>query len=653
MTSATPSPIAPWLLPILWRELDWSAALDRLSVTATRANRLTGARAHRTAIELALALEYIEPDRRRAIAVYELAGDHERACDLAAELGWWSARARLSARIIDSPEHVLDEAAAWWDAGHPDLCALALAEVRGADRGVRGAQLAALVANRDLSRHAAEAVAHAAGAQGTEAANAYVMATRFYRVADEPDQVTRWLEAAVAADPKHTVAARSLLEIAIRSRDPAGLKRFLAIRLDGADFDTSLDGIRACALSLADSDHHRGFGQRLVRQILDKAYELGHAHIPGHLAMWTVLVTHAAAAGNRRELLPFVLKALEASRVAVDRVWLAALATDISLREGNNPVVAGAYAEIVAEHAPDHPIVRALVSVVAEAVEDEPTSPIAIPVAAIKAAKEEAEVYVDIRIDLETAYADAEQNDGELELVVDDDDAPPVSIVSTPASPTPRVVEDAIPAAPPVDEVPPEPARPPAGPMRGIPRVASVQRTAQLPLATVRPYVPPAPPAPPAKRVDPASLIPAVLSKPAKPRPPSLGSLPTIPSPVLAALRTPDRPVVPPRPADPPNAKLRARRITVPIDVRLVLAGGTRSDGTSRDISTTGLFVLTTAKLAVDDELTIELLLPGKEAFTEDEYRAAARVVRRDEGGFGLELVDPDPALVAALDGLG
>lgn len=110
---------------------------------------------------------------------------------------------------------------------------------------------------------------------------------------------------------------------------------------------------------------------------------------------------------------------------------------------------------------------------------------------------------------------------------------------------------------------------------------------------------------------------------------------------------------MPPRPADPPNAKLRARRIAVPIDVRLLLADGSRGDATSRDLSTTGLFVLTQVELAVDDELTIELLLPGKEAFTEDAFRAAARVARRDDDGFGLELVAPDPGLVAALDSLG
>jgi len=53
-----------------------------------------------------------------------------------------------------------------------------------------------------------------------------------------------------------------------------------------------------------------------------------------------------------------VVTALDASQNPIDRVWLAAFATEISLRDADNPVVAGAYAEIVAEHAPEHPVVR-------------------------------------------------------------------------------------------------------------------------------------------------------------------------------------------------------------------------------------------------------------------------------------------------------
>ena len=41
--------------------------------------------------------------------------------------------------------------------------------------------------------------------------------------------------------------------------------------------------------------------------------------------------------------------------------------------------------------------------------------------------------------------------------------------------------------------------------------------------------------------------------------------------------------------------------------------------------------------------------LAREEAFTEDEFRARARIARRGEGGYGIELIDPDAALVAAL----
>ncbi len=118
---------------------------------------------------------------------------------------------------------------------------------------------------------------------------------------------------------------------------------------------------------------------------------------------------------------------------------------------------------------------------------------------------------------------------------------------------------------------------------------------------------------------------------------------------MLEALRTPDRPDIPPRAPEPADAAPRARRISIPIDARLVLGDGTRIDGHSRDISTSGLFVLTDANLEIGSEATIELALPGAEAFTEDEFRARARVARRGDGGYGVELIDPDAQLLAAL----
>ncbi|MBS1124166.1 MAG: PilZ domain [Deltaproteobacteria bacterium] len=695
--------IAAWLLPVLWREQDWRAALERFGGQLAGAE--TGVPSQRAAIELGRASEHIEPDRRRTIAAYELAGpggDLGRARELAVEIGWWSARARLTlaARTVDpDPRLVLAEAEAWWDAGQPDLCALALAGVRSAD-AQRADELRALVAARDLQDFAAEAVASAMSTTGAEAADAYVMAARFSRAAGRLDDMTRWLESALVAHPGHGVAASFLLALARDGRDPEPIQRYLTLRLEGADVTTWIDRMRASALALIDSAHHRGFGLRLLRQALERAYESQHPNVPGHLAMWTVLAAHAAADGTRRDLLPLVITALQSSQDPVDRVWLGALATEISLRDAGHAVVAGAYAEIVAEHAPDHPIVRELVAAVAAATPAEdrkassPSAPLpSVPPAAVAAARLEESADVDVDIDLDETYAEAaEASLVEADLLDDDDDdedqlfgpkatvKQPAVAASRPAAPP--AVAASRPAAPPAVAARSTPAPNQPQPRAPSPATSSTSSAAAAPVA-VKPSIAPASLAKVAPPVQPASIIPASLGNPSSMIPRALARpaasiqgpakltaamapisrvpldprptrpvRPTGPNPVLAALRTVDRPVLPPREPEPADASPRARRILIPIDVHLIRPDGTRVNGHSRDISTSGLFVITDAALAVGDALTIELLLPGEEAFTETVHRSRARVARHADGGYGIELIAPDAALIAALGAL-
>lgn len=95
---------------------------------------------------------------------------------------------------------------------------------------------------------------------------------------------------------------------------------------------------------------------------------------------------------------------------------------------------------------------------------------------------------------------------------------------------------------------------------------------------------------------------------------------------------------------------LRERRIAIAIDVSLI-KGARRVAATSSNISTTGLFVLTDdTSFALGDVVTIVLLLPKKEAF--NEYRSQARIVRRADDGYGIELVDADPELLEAVAAL-
>lgn len=106
--------------------------------------------------------------------------------------------------------------------------------------------------------------------------------------------------------------------------------------------------------------------------------------------------------------------------------------------------------------------------------------------------------------------------------------------------------------------------------------------------------------------------------------------------------------MVPPKP-EPVAAAPRARRIAVPIDVRIILSDGRRVAGHSRDISTSGLFVLLDEELVVGTEYALELMLPSAEPFMEDVHKARGRTVRRAEGGYGIELVDPAPEMVSVL----
>ena len=621
---------------MLWREHDWRVAIQRLAVELAGRDDSLAARA--AAVELGRACEYIEPDRRRAIEIYGLAcsTDHGRAVELAVELGWWPARARLvvasrAAAQVDV-HSLLDEAEAWWDADQPELCALALAGVRNTD-SVRVDDLAALLDGDRPVEHAVAAARRAAGRSGNEAAESYVTAARFARVAGATDKAARFLEAALAANPHASVAASSLLAVALASNEPATLRSYLRTRLDRLEPTAWIDGMRASAFAMIETERHRGFGLRLLRRALERVYELKITEIPGHLAMWIVLAAHAAADGNRRELLPLALSALQSTQRIVDRVWLAALSTEISLREAASPIVAGAYAEIVAEHAPEHPIVRELVSIVARFAEtDAAVPPGAVAVATAQLAETRA---IDDDRELPAVYVAAT----ETALNV-------VSVASNPGQPTRSV--PALPMSrPPVPSLPPLPAvaKPPPA---STPQVAAKSRTIEIPVIAMLGSVA-AKPLPKQSVVtrSPSSLpaIARVIPSP----PPRVARRPTNPQPLLEALRTRDRPQIPTRPPVPEAAIPRSRRIAIPIDVRIVLANGTTIAGHSRDVSTSGLFVLAEAPVAVGDELTIELSIPGKEAFTEVEYRVRARVARRDGEGIGIELVAPEPALLATL----
>ncbi len=238
----------------------------------------------------------------------------------------------------------------------------------------------------------------------------------------------------------------------------------------------------------------------------------------------------------------------------------------------------------------------------------------------------------------------------EVEIEADAVPVKPVDAPTKPSRPAPAAAPQPV-ARPPVAQTP---VTKPVMEAKPPPAAHEVKP----PPPEVKPPTPEVKPPPPEVKppIKPASLIPGVLmnkSAAAKPVAAAPAARPvSTSSPVLAALRTPDRPLIPPKPADPPNAAPRARRIAIAIDVILRISDDRMIAAQSRDISTSGLFVVTDAELDIGATLSAELMVPGAEPFTEEEFTSKARVVRRAPGGYGVELVDAEAALLRSLAAL-
>jgi hypothetical protein len=150
-------------------------------------------------------------------------------------------------------------------------------------------------------------------------------------------------------------------------------------------------------------------------------------------------------------------------------------------------------------------------------------------------------------------------------------------------------------------------------------------------------YEPPAAPLPPEPSF--------VRMKPRAPAQP-------LPDTALTALRSGGRkPGVPTSPPLPAQAAPRAERVVVPADVE-VHSGTEVFAAVVRDLSTTGLYVITHREIAVDNIVTVVIELPRAGVLEVTRYEARAKVVRRAYTGYGMLLLEPAPDLVAAITAL-
>ncbi|MBK9034368.1 MAG: PilZ domain-containing protein [Myxococcales bacterium] len=654
--------IAPWLRPMLWGERDWGQALGRVAQALGRG----GDQAARAA-ELGRALEHVVPDRRRAIAVYAGGGPAElaRARTLAVELAWWPAVARLALaeRLAGGAASLaVDELVAWLDAGEPMLAAIVAVEARAAAPG--DPYLAAI---DGVLRGGDDPGATAARleAQAPHDPRALATAARLARLGGDRPGAQALLARAVALAPSEPgLAALALASI----DDEAAVQALVRTRLRDREPAAWVETARGLGLALVDRPGLRGLGLRLVRAALTLAYEHGLGAPPGHLAMWTLLAEHAAASATRPTLLALAAIGLERELPIDDRVWLAALGADIAWDDAGDLEVAQAWAAVVREHAPEHPSVRAIdAASVAEVFDD---GLVYLDRAYEPEATRSRSRSIDATLSaLRTAVARADDPVVSIDVALDDlhESAPApaeaVAVLTAAVDATARALTIAHAAA--VPPVAPAASPTSTGPSATAAAAAaaataaspSSTKTAPAPAAAATASAPavkaataPAPPtsatasAPAVKAATaPAPPTSATASAPAPAR-----SL--IPSSARSALgkmpsRLPALPPLPPR----PGARPRAHRVAVPLDAVLERPGQPPLPVVCRDISVSGVFVLTDAALTIGDALVLVVHTPTDEAWTEHRHQTDARVVRREPHGYGLELVSPPAELLAEL----
>lgn len=655
--------IAPWIFELLRRERDWRAALPKI---AEHLAELPDDRV-RAGLELGAAFEHIEPDRYHAILAYQTAGpqrDNGRSRALALEIGWWQAEGRLAAvelQASGSSEALIAAARSLLDDGKADAARRLVQEHPTAAKNslVASAGLLAEIEGRgaDWKTFAAAAKKQ----QGRAAAETYVGAARLARSVGAKDW-SRQLEAALEAEPKHAVAAAMLMDLAVASEDDKlvfDLMRVRCLGLDGYDYSEAVRWI-ATRLLLADPAHHAGMGRRLAKVAIERAYSAALTEIPGHIALWTLLDATAAQDGTRTDLLPLIMKGLDLAIPDFDRTWLAALGAAIC-RDAGNAETARAYAAIVAEHAPSHPIVRELL------------------------AEAEAEIDEDLSDSLELLEDDAQTPPVEsllpddLELghmwrgealpreAIEVDDRPGFDprfvdlsiralddlIEKPPATPEPAAKPVAAPIAKPV---PPEPEPPKRSstideawdvdeelfPRRR--RSTKISEVLEPILATPAPAA-----AAPPKIVSAATLAaqkPAPASKPADKPAAATSSL--IPSAAMKVLQQAGTPRPLPKLPPPPNPRPRAERHPVAVDVVLEHEGKPIHVHT-RDLSTSGFFAVTSVHIAIGTTIECELRIPTPGELASKSFTVRAKAMRRDATGVGFSLIEPPADLLAAI----
>lgn len=372
--------IATWIQTALSRVDDWCPELERLRVKVLA--EPPGPDRVQRMVEIADALEHVDPDRTRALAMYVAAwragelGVRAQVLELAGELRAYLTLAEVAAADHEAtrdPERLVAAGRALIDGGlfqratetfvraaemHGSLADSIAKSPRLTD--VRVAMAVARFQKVDVEQEL-EACLERARAGGEGAAGLYLQALRLAQLA-KLDRKEAILRAAVRACPGNAELGDLYADVLL---DRGVADDFLAhhrARLEAVVGEAAwVECVRSAAFELVLRGVHPGLGLRMVRASIEHAYT-ARLVMRRHIAAWELLLASARESRATVALAPLLGEGLRVTLPPTDAVYVACLGLQIAWRDAGDTVAAQPYAALLLDTMPRHPLGEAFLS---------------------------------------------------------------------------------------------------------------------------------------------------------------------------------------------------------------------------------------------------------------------------------------------------
>ncbi len=361
----------------LSRTDDWCGALEKTRV-AVLAEPPSLERLARL-VEVADALEHVDPDRTRALALYLTAwrggelGARTHVLELAGELRAYLTLAEVAVADHEAtrdPDRLVAAGRALIDGGlvqratetflraselHVSLAASIASSPRLAD--VRAALALARFQRVDLEKEI-DACLDRARTAGEAAAPVYLVALRLARLA-KLDRREAILRAAVRACPGDAELGDMHADVLLDRGTADDFLGHHRERLEATVGEAAwVECQRAAAFELVLRDLHPGLGLRMLRTSIEHAYR-AKLTMRRHVAAWELLMVVARASRSTVALSPLLGEGLRVAMPAVDAMYIARTGLQIAWKDASDPVAAQPYAALLMDTVPGHPVAAA------------------------------------------------------------------------------------------------------------------------------------------------------------------------------------------------------------------------------------------------------------------------------------------------------